>query len=336
MTTHRTEHTNSHPTLIITALSPCLRGEPLTTTRPYSLLPICNVLLINWQLDVLADYNVLILGRGKGAALKDYVHDHSTFINADDKAAVEHAVGEATLIIPGDLLFNNLHTVGTKALITTAIGSEEEAAAKALLAELGLNLPLEEITAQRINYPWELLDANQAAMKLVKKKIDSSVTTEENVTIKGEVAIGKNSIIRAGSYLEGPTIIGDNCDIGPMAHLRPETSIGDNCRIGKTEIVDCVLMRGCTSKHAAYLGHSVLGEGVNIGAFTVTADFRHDGKSHITLIHGEKIDTKRRKLGAFLGDNVHTAITTSIYPGRKLWPEMSTLPGEVVTKDKVS
>jgi NDP-sugar pyrophosphorylase family protein len=50
-------------------------------------------------------------------------------------------------------------------------------------------------------------------------------------------------------------------------------------------------------------------------------------------VRGELIDTGRRKLGTIIGDNVHTGIHTSIYPGRKIWPNESTLPGEIVTKD---
>jgi hypothetical protein len=43
-----------------------------------------------------------------------------------------------------------------------------------------------------------------------------------------------------------------------------------------------------------------------------------------------------RKFGTIIGDDVHTGINTSIYPGRKLWPGTSTLPGEVVQRDKLS
>ena len=99
---------------------------------------------------------------------------------------------------------------------------------------------------------------------------------------------------------------------------------------------DCLwsIMANSTSKHVAYLGHSVLGEDVNIGAGTITADYRHDGRNHMTLVNGNKVDSGRRKLGAFLGDDVKTAINTTIYPGRKIWPNLGTLPGEIVTKDK--
>jgi bifunctional UDP-N-acetylglucosamine pyrophosphorylase/glucosamine-1-phosphate N-acetyltransferase len=48
-----------------------------------------------------------------------------------------------------------------------------------------------------------------------------------------------------------------------------------------------------------------------------------------------KIASKRRKLGAIMGDDVHTAIGTLIYPGRKFFSGTSSLPGEVVIKDKI-
>lgn len=184
-----------------------------------------------------------------------------------------------------------------------------------------------------INYPWSLLDANQKLLAKIKGKNEGKL--EENVVIKGEVIIGKGTIVKAGSYIEGPAIIGKNCEIGPMAHIRPDTFIDDNCRIGKSEVVDCIIMANTTSKHTAYLGHSVLGENCNIGAGTITADYRHDGKNHMTLVNGQKVDSGRRKLGAFFGDNVKTAIHTSIYPGRKIWPNLGTMPGEIVTVDKV-
>jgi UDP-N-acetylglucosamine diphosphorylase/glucosamine-1-phosphate N-acetyltransferase len=185
-----------------------------------------------------------------------------------------------------------------------------------------------------IGYPWDLLTANQFMLDQLKgQKILGEV--EKNVVIKGAVFIGKGTVVKSGSYIEGPCIIGENCEIGPFAHFRPHVSIDDNARIGKTELVDCIIMKKATAKHYGYLGHSVIGENANIGAGTVTADYRHDGKNHITLVNGKKVDSGRRKLGAFLGDDVRTGINTSIYPGRKIWPGLGTLPGEIVLKDKM-
>lgn len=85
--------------------------------------------------------------------------------------------------------------------------------------------------------------------------------------------------------------------------------------------------------HLSYCGDSVVGTGVNFGAGTITANFRHDGANHSSMLAGQLVDTGRRKFGAVIGDGVHTGIHTSIYPGRKIWPGVSTRPGDIVNKD---
>ena len=85
--------------------------------------------------------------------------------------------------------------------------------------------------------------------------------------------------------------------------------------------------------HLSYIGDSVLGEKVNLGAGTVSSNLRHDGSNHRSEFHGELIDTGRRKFGVVVGDGVHTGINTSFYPGRKLYPGTTTLPGQIVQKD---
>ena len=184
-----------------------------------------------------------------------------------------------------------------------------------------------------IGYPWDLLTANSHFLKGIKKEIKGKV--ERHVTIIGKVRIGKGTVVKEGSYLEGPIIIGENCVIGPHAYIRPDTTIGNNCKV-RAEIFDAIIGDHSVAKHTSYVAHSVLGEDVNIGAGTVTADYRHDGKNHMTVVKGEKIDSGRRKLGSFMGDHVRTGIGTLIYPGRKLWPWTGTLPGEVVNKDKMT
>jgi UDP-N-acetylglucosamine diphosphorylase/glucosamine-1-phosphate N-acetyltransferase len=183
-----------------------------------------------------------------------------------------------------------------------------------------------------VGYPWDILGANERLLEEMKNPRMEG-TVEPHVVIKGKVCVGKGSVIMSGTYIEGPCAIGENCIIGPNAYIRPATSIGDNCRI-RAEVVDSVIMDGTTAKHHSYIGHSVIGEDVNIACGTVTADYRHDGKEHTAMIKGSKVDSMRRKLGAFIGDSVRTGINTSIYPGRMIWPGRTTLPGEVVSKDK--
>ena len=179
-------------------------------------------------------------------------------------------------------------------------------------------------------YPWDLLVANRSVLAAMKGRTFGRV--EAHVTIKGNVHIGAGTIVHPGTHIEGPAFIGENCIIGPNAYIRPDTCLGSGVRF-RGEVVDSIIMNNTTAKHSCYLGHSVVGENVNIAAGTVTADYRHDGEEHATIVNGKKIYTGMKKLGAFIGDNVRTGINTSIYPGRKIWPSLSTRPAEIVDKD---
>jgi UDP-N-acetylglucosamine diphosphorylase/glucosamine-1-phosphate N-acetyltransferase len=184
-----------------------------------------------------------------------------------------------------------------------------------------------------VGYPWHLLDANAYLFDhQFTAKVDGDVHAGAHVS--GAVSIGKGTTVKPGSVIEGPVYIGENCDIGPNCWIRPYSVIGDGCKVGQgSEIKGSILMNGAKAPHQNYVGDSVVGEGANLGCGTVTANFRHDGGNHCSMVNGKLVDTGRRKLGAIIGDDVHTGIHTSIYPGRKLWPGMSTLPGTVVSGD---
>lgn len=190
---------------------------------------------------------------------------------------------------------------------------------------------------QPITYPWSLLDANEALLKQRerdKPQISAAATVEKYATLKGFVAVGKGTLIRNGAYIEGPVVIGENCKIGPNCFIRPYTSIGNSCRVGNAvEIKNSILMDNTTIGHLSYCGDSVIGRNVNWGAGTIAANLRHDNGNVKSMAKGQLIDTGRRKLGTIIGDNAKTAIHTSVYPGRKIWPGKATLPGEVVKKD---
>ncbi|MBI2144471.1 NTP transferase domain-containing protein [Candidatus Woesearchaeota archaeon] len=192
---------------------------------------------------------------------------------------------------------------------------------------------------QPITYPWSLLDANEAILKQREKdkpQISAAATVEKGATLKGYVEIGKNTLIRNGACIEGPVVIGNNCTIGPNCYIRAYTAIGNNCRIGNAvEVKNSMLMDNATIGHLSYCGDSVIGESVNFGAGTIIANLRHDDGNVKSMAKGELVDTGRRKFGAIIGDNAKTGINTSIYPGRKIWPGKTTLPGEVVKKDVV-
>lgn len=185
----------------------------------------------------------------------------------------------------------------------------------------------------RIRFPWDVIRANEAFVSaLDEDRIEGDV--HPSVVIEGLIHVGPGTRILPGVYVEGNVVIGANCKIGPNCYLRGNTSIGDQCHIGQSvEIKNCVILSRTNVGHLSYVGDSVLGQGVNFGAGTTTSNLRHDGASQKSMVRGELIDTGRRKLGAIVGDGVHTGIHTSIYPGRKLWPRTTTRPGEVVERD---
>jgi len=184
-----------------------------------------------------------------------------------------------------------------------------------------------------IRLPWDILRANEAYVGgLEKNELLGEV--HSSAVLEGIVHLGAGSRILPGVFIEGNVVVGAKCRIGPNCYIRGHTSIGDACHIGQSvEIKNSLILSRSNVGHLSYVGDSVIGEAVNFGAGTIISNFRHDGKNHRSMVDGELLDTGRRKFGAIVGDHVHTGIHTSIYPGRKLWPNTSTRPGEIVQRD---
>lgn len=99
------------------------------------------------------------------------------------------------------------------------------------------------------------------------------------------------------------------------------------------EVKNSLAMKGASIGHLSYYGDSIVCEKTNFGAGTITANLRHDGAIHRSMVGVELRDSGRRKLGTIIGNDVHTGIHTSIYPGRKIWPGLSTRPGDIAQRD---
>jgi len=166
----------------------------------------------------------------------------------------------------------------------------------------------------QINYPWELLDANQTLITYIEKKLEGKV--EKGVTIIGKVAIGKGTRVRAGSYLEGPLTIGEDCDIGPNCYLRKGVVLGRKVRVGNAcELKNTIVEEGTHIAHLSYVGDSIIGANCNFGAGTITGNLRLDNQTVKSKVGTMVLSTGRRKVGAIIGDNVKTAINVYFMPG---------------------
>ena len=167
-----------------------------------------------------------------------------------------------------------------------------------------------------IGLPWHLLDANKFLLNNIKHDIKGKV--EENVQIVGNVIIGKNTVVRSGSYIVGPCYIGENSLIGPNAFIRPFTSIGNYCHIGMSEIKNSLIFSNTSIPHFNYIGDSIICENVNLGAGTKISNLRFDNNNIEMKINEKLINSGRRKLGAIIGPNSQTGINSSVMCGKKI------------------
>ena len=284
--------------------------QPITCTRTLGEIPIANIPLVDIQHSRLTAAGFKMAGNG-GA--KDLFIRHDAWLS-------ERMLGQlrqmrAPVAVRDDS-GTTLAWVGDSA--TAVLGAE--------------TLPPDDASFL-IRYPWDLLDVQDDVLAdLTVSRVEGTVSTA--ATIEGTIILGKGSRILPGVYIEGSVIIGSDCKIGPNCYLRGSTSIGNNCHIGQSvEIKNSIIMDHTSIGHLSYCGDSIIASHVNFGAGTITANFRHDGKTHRSMVAGQLVDTDRRKFGAVMGDHVHTGIHTSLYPARKLWPHTSTRPGDIVKND---
>jgi bifunctional UDP-N-acetylglucosamine pyrophosphorylase/glucosamine-1-phosphate N-acetyltransferase len=183
-----------------------------------------------------------------------------------------------------------------------------------------------------IGKPWDLLEANRTILKNAIGRIEGTV--EDGVVLKGNVIVEKGALIKSGAYIEGPAFIGEDSVVGPNCYIRAYTSLGKKVKIGNAvEIKNCIIMNSTNVGHLSYVGDSVIGERSNFGAGTITANLRHDNRTVFATIKGERFDSKRRKLGAIIGDDVKTGIGTSLGPGVVLHQGARTGIGVIVDRD---
>jgi bifunctional UDP-N-acetylglucosamine pyrophosphorylase/glucosamine-1-phosphate N-acetyltransferase len=158
--------------------------------------------------------------------------------------------------------------------------------------------------------PWDLLGANEILLRNITPLVEGEI--EDGVVMKGIVRVGKGTIIRSGTYIEGPCIIGEDCRIGPHAYIRGATSIGNKCHIGHSiELKNSIVMSNTNIPHFNYVGDSVIASGCNFGAGTKIANLRHD--KQCIVVGG--VNTRRKKLGAIIGDDVLFGINCSVNTG---------------------
>ncbi|WEJ62613.1 bifunctional UDP-N-acetylglucosamine diphosphorylase/glucosamine-1-phosphate N-acetyltransferase GlmU [Thiomicrorhabdus lithotrophica] len=148
-----------------------------------------------------------------------------------------------------------------------------------------------------------IIDANRIDIR-GSVQAAADVEIDVNVIFEGRVVLGENVIIGANCILKDVTvaantvvhpfshiedcIIGADCIIGPYARLRPGTELGNNAKIGNfVETKKSIIGEGSKVNHLSYIGDTVMGQDVNIGAGTITCNY--DGVNKHKTIIGDRV-----------------------------------------------
>lgn len=144
----------------------------------------------------------------------------------------------------------------------------------------------------------------------------ASVLFAGSVFFGDNISIGAGSVVEPGALIKGPVIIGGNTEVRQGAYIRGNCIVGDRCVVGHTtEIKNAVMLDNAKAGHFAYLGDSILGNNVNLGAGTKLANLKIIDAEVELVIKGELYKTGLRKFGAMLGDGVETGCNSVTSPG---------------------
>jgi UDP-N-acetylglucosamine diphosphorylase / glucose-1-phosphate thymidylyltransferase / UDP-N-acetylgalactosamine diphosphorylase / glucosamine-1-phosphate N-acetyltransferase / galactosamine-1-phosphate N-acetyltransferase len=161
-----------------------------------------------------------------------------------------------------------------------------------------------------VMYPWEIL-----------KKLDDFVTTLQDhraghihptAVLEGNVYMHETASIGPHAYVEGPLWLGEGAVIGHAAYVRGGVVLAPHAKVGHaTEVKRSLFLEDAKAPHLNYVGDSILGRKVNIGAGVKLANFNNMG----TAIKIDGHSTGLRKLGAVLGDDVTLGCNVATAPG---------------------
>jgi UDP-N-acetylglucosamine diphosphorylase / glucose-1-phosphate thymidylyltransferase / UDP-N-acetylgalactosamine diphosphorylase / glucosamine-1-phosphate N-acetyltransferase / galactosamine-1-phosphate N-acetyltransferase len=257
----------------------------------YNEKPDGKVLIINARIDPSVDLEGIVAGKS-GFALIDKTGVAMAILSKDDYAQCQSPDG----------------TLSGEKLLSVANGLERLETARAVL----------------FRYPWEVLAANEDALKTTagkakveKLNISPDAQVEEFVSFDTS---GGPITVEAGTHIESLSRISGPCHIGAKtivhsALVRGGTTIGGDCRIGG-EVEASIIYPHANKAHFGFIGHAVVGEWVNLGAGSTTSDLKNTyGTVRVERASG-RVESGMRKLGPMIADMAKLSIGTMLYGGK--------------------
>jgi len=170
---------------------------------------------------------------------------------------------------------------------------------------------------EEVEFCWELLKKIAPFLESQSLgKIEVEIPPLVHLENPELISIGEGSVVEPGAYIKGPCLLGKNCVVRQGSYIRGNVLAEDNVVIGHTtEAKNCLFLEGAQAAHFAYLGDSVLGRKVNLGAGTKLANLKLDHKEVIIHAAGDTFHTGLRKFGAIIGDGAQIGCNAVTHPG---------------------
>lgn len=213
-----------------------------------------------------------------------------------DKLSTDNAHGEFYLTDVASLL----RAAGKRVVATLGDSIDQVLGANTIAEMMHLDAALRLQTAQRLMAAGVTIFRPETCVIDAQVEVAADTIIEPFVQLLGETRIGTECQIRSYSVVQN-SVLGDGvlvrngcvldeaqvaggAKLGPYAHLRPGSVIGEGAHLGNfVETKKMSLGKGSKANHLTYLGDAVIGDGVNIGAGTITCNY--DGvHKHLTQI----------------------------------------------------
>lgn len=176
-------------------------------------------------------------------------------------------------------------------------------------------------------YPWEVLaDISDFIIELGK------ALPEKEFEMRGEnVWVARDAKVFESAYIGGPCIIDHGAQVRHCAFIRGSAIVGKNAVVGNsTEIKNSILFDNVQAPHYNYIGDSILGYKSHMGAGSITSNVKSDKTLVVIKSPEGNIETKRKKVGAILGDHVEIGCNSVLNPGTVLGRGASVYPTSCV------
>ena len=155
---------------------------------------------------------------------------------------------------------------------------------------------------------------------------------EDEFELRGEnVWVAKDAKVFPSAYIGSPCIIDHGAEIRHCAFIRGSAIVGKNAVVGNsTEIKNSILFDNVQAPHYNYIGDSILGYKSHMGAGSITSNVKSDKTLVVIKSPEGNIETKRKKVGAILGDHVEIGCNSVLNPGTVLGRGASVYPTSCV------